>query len=197
MSKSADLWGTHQDPDVPLNYEQTDDASVVVTSPDAAREMIAELVSELHDPAAATADVVYIMFDDGELCQTKGGALFLHRNLHVFSFGYPGLRFGVFPERYGDHTYVVLPSVEAAERLSAALPAAYQLLTGREPPTVAARMDVFRRRAAIRAWAGDIEELIAELQARLGRHNANRLQRRWSRLVEQLGPTIDFAVPPP
>lgn len=56
------------------------------------REVVKSIVLSLHCPEAIANSMVYIVFEDGEVCLTKGGELFMQRNLHCQVPGVDQLR---------------------------------------------------------------------------------------------------------
>jgi hypothetical protein len=73
-------------------------------------ESLVRTLLALHCPEAQADSMVYIVFEDGEVCLTKGGDLFMHRSLHC---QVPGavqapLPASAMPVYYGeDHGYLV------------------------------------------------------------------------------------------
>lgn len=64
----------------------------------------------LHAPECVQQQMVYIVFEDGEVCLTKGAELFMHRSLHTVYQGneQAALPASVMPVFFGeDHGYLV------------------------------------------------------------------------------------------
>lgn len=76
----------------------------------------------LHNPSVTTTgEMVYSVWEDGEITLEKGGNLFGQRNLHCIAFGNPSkaLPFQEFPEQNSQHGRIFVIDHETALKAQA------------------------------------------------------------------------------
>ena len=80
-----------------------------------------DAVNALHMPEAYAQDMVYEVWEDGEITLTKGGDLYGQRNLHMIDFGNPAKSLGadVLFYKSVNHSSIAVMTYEQAQQAQA------------------------------------------------------------------------------
>lgn len=78
-------------------------------------------VNALHQPEAYAQDMVYEVWEDGEITLTKGGTLYGQRNCHMIAFGSTAKSLGAdaLVNKNGRHSSIAVMTDEQAQQAQA------------------------------------------------------------------------------
>lgn len=67
---------------------------------------VIDAVNALNDPSAKNQDMVYQVWEDGEITLQKGGDLLWQRTLHCIASGTRPLPVDALVNKYGSHSFI-------------------------------------------------------------------------------------------